>query len=77
MLLNDIKKVNDDFFPVYTERCLLRPTNPLMLQPSRTTRSFPGFLGSLQGFFKAVAVIGGHIRKGRWGYGQRGAQGVC
>ena len=34
------------------------------------TRSLPGSFGSLQGFFEGMAVVGGHIRKGRWGYGQ-------
>jgi len=28
-----------------------------------TTRSFPGGFGSLQGFFKGMAVIGCHIAK--------------
>lgn len=36
------------------------------------TRSFPGYLGSLQGFFKAMAVVGGHIGgEDNLGYCQR------
>ena len=39
------------------------------------TRSFPGLLGSLQSFFKGMAVVGGHIGgEDRWGYGQRAVQ---
>ena len=36
-----------------------------------TTRSFPGYLSSFQGFFKGMAVVGGHIGgEDNPGYGQ-------
>ncbi len=40
-----------------------------------TTRSFPSFFGSLQGFFKGMAVVGSHIGgKDILRYGQGGVQ---
>jgi hypothetical protein len=39
------------------------------------SRSFPGCFGSLQGFFKGMAVVGGHIGgEDNLGYGQRVVQ---
>ncbi len=44
------------------------------LYPLSTVRLFPSYLGSLQGFFKGMAVVGGHIGgEDNLRYGQRKA----